>query len=29
VTGYPWRPLRTTVIVPRAVPSPGLAITGS
>lgn len=29
VTGYPWRPLRTTVVVPRAVPAPGLAISGS
>ena len=28
VTGYPWRPLRSSVIVPRAVPDPGLAITG-
>lgn len=28
VTGYPWRPLRTTVVVPRAVPVPGLAISG-
>lgn len=28
VTGYPWRPLRTTVVVPRAVPAPGLAISG-
>jgi hypothetical protein len=28
VTGYPWRPLRTTVIVPRATPAPELAITG-
>ena len=29
VTGYPWRPLRTTVVVPRAVPAPGLAISGA
>ena len=29
VTGYPWRPLRTTVVVPRAVPDPGLAISGA
>lgn len=29
ITGYPWRPLRTTVLVPRAVPDPGLAIAGS
>ena len=29
VTGYPWRPLRTTVVVPRAVPVPGLAISGA
>lgn len=29
VTGYPWRPLRTTVLVPRAVPDPGLAISGA
>lgn len=28
VTGYPWRPLRTSVVVPRAVPDPGLAIAG-
>jgi hypothetical protein len=28
VTGYPWRPLRSTVIVPRAVPDPGLAVSG-
>lgn len=28
VTGYPWRPLRNTVVVPRAVPDPGLAISG-
>ena len=28
VTGYPWRPLRTSVVVPRAVPAPGLAISG-
>ena len=24
ITGYPWRPLRTTVLVPRAVPAPVL-----
>lgn len=29
VTGYPWRPLRNTVVVPRAVPDPGLAISGA
>jgi hypothetical protein len=29
VTGYPWRPLRTAVVVPRAVPVPGLAISGA
>lgn len=29
VTGYPWRPLRTTVVVPRAVPDPGLAVSGA
>lgn len=29
VTGYPWRALRTTVVVPRAVPAPGLAISGA
>jgi len=28
VTGYPWLPLRTTVVVPRAVPDPGLAVPG-
>lgn len=28
VTGYPWRPLRTSVVVPRAAPAPGLAISG-
>jgi hypothetical protein len=29
ITGYPWVPLRTTVVVPRAVPDPGLAVSGS
>ena len=29
ITGYPWRPLRTTVVVPRAVPDPGLAVSGA
>ncbi|MEY3734204.1 MAG: hypothetical protein RL347_1563, partial [Actinomycetota bacterium] len=29
VTGYPWRPLRSAVVVPRAVPDPGLAISGA
>lgn len=28
VTGYPWRPLRTTAVVPRAVPDPALAVPG-
>lgn len=28
ITGYPWRPLRSTVIVPRAVPAPGLGVSG-
>lgn len=28
VTGYPWRPLRSSVVVPRAVPDPGLAVAG-
>ncbi|MFZ8926261.1 MAG: DUF5719 family protein, partial [Candidatus Nanopelagicales bacterium] len=28
VTGYPWRPLRSAVVVPRAVPDPGLAVPG-
>jgi hypothetical protein len=28
VTGYPWRPLRSAVIVPRAMPDPRLAVTG-
>jgi hypothetical protein len=28
-TGYPWRPLRTTVVVPEAVPDSRLATTGS
>lgn len=26
ITGYPWRPLRTTVVVPRAQPAPQLAV---
>jgi hypothetical protein len=26
ITGYPWRPLRTTVVVPRAYPAPQLAV---
>ena len=29
VTGYPWRPLRSAVVVPRAVPDPGLAVSGA
>ncbi len=29
ITGYPWRPLRTSVIVPRAVPDSRLAISGA
>ena len=29
VTGYPWRPLRSTVVVPRAVPVPGLGLPGA
>ncbi|MGA0010649.1 MAG: DUF5719 family protein [Candidatus Nanopelagicales bacterium] len=29
VTGYPWFPLRSAVVVPRAVPVPGLAVAGS
>lgn len=29
ITGYPWRPLRTTVVVPKAVPDPGLAVSGA
>ena len=29
VSGYPWRPLRSAVVVPRAVPDPGLAISGA
>lgn len=28
-TGYPWRPLRTSVVVPWALPDPRLAISGS
>lgn len=29
VTGYPWLPLRSSVVVPRAVPAPSLAVSGS
>jgi hypothetical protein len=29
VTGYPWHPLRSAVVVPRAVPAPGLAVSGT
>lgn len=29
VTGYPWHPLRSAVVVPRAVPAPGLAVSGA
>lgn len=29
VTGYPWFPLRSAVVVPRAVLAPGLAVAGS
>jgi hypothetical protein len=27
-TGYPWRPLRTAVVVPRAILDPRLAVAG-